>query len=164
MSGTGEVRADFAGEERLFRIRLGEIRRIEAKCGGPEQPVAIFEVVRRLSRAVYLIANADGDVMKALAIGIDVRADDVHEVLYQGLLGGNMAAPEAAKLLKAEVGDRGLRGILDNVGVALEVLWGSQETPPGEPTAGTPQTETGDAAPPNPSTSPTSTGPEPPSA
>jgi hypothetical protein len=55
MSGSGEVSADFAGEERAFRIRLGEIRKIEAKC-----ETGIGEVCRRLASAVYVQNAAKG--------------------------------------------------------------------------------------------------------
>lgn len=135
MSGTGEVTTDFAGEERAFRIRLGEIRKIEAKAGA-----GIGEVVRRLSRAVLVIGKLDG--LEALAAGVEIHADDVRETIYQGLVGGGMTPADATKLLRTEIDDGGLRGMLNNVGTALTVLWGSQEAPetPGEPTAG--ETET----------------------
>jgi hypothetical protein len=133
MSGTGELRLDFAGEERVFRIRLGEIRRIEDKS-----KTGVGEVVRRLSRCVYMLDKFGG--LEALASGVDIHADDVREVLYQGLLGGGMPSAEATKLLRREIDDRGLRGLLDNAAPALEVLWGSQQVPetdaPGEPQAG----------------------------
>lgn len=154
MSGTGEVAADFAGEERAFRIRLGEIRRIEAKCG-----TGIGEVLRRLSRCVYATARIGG--IEALASGVEIHADDVRETLYQGLVGGGMASAVATKLVMMELDERGVRGLLDNAGTALAVLWGSQETPPGEPMAGTGESP---ATPPSPSTSPTSTDSAPPSA
>lgn len=134
MSGTGETREDFAGEERGFRIRLGEIRRIEEKCGD-----GIFAVVGRLSRAVLLTQQLPG-VQAFAAPGMDVRADDVRTVIYEGLVGGGMAAPDASKLVRAEIDDRGLRGLTDNLPVALAVLWGSQQAPKddasGEPQAG----------------------------
>jgi hypothetical protein len=151
MSGTGETSLDFAGEERVFRIRLGEIRRIEDKC-----KAGIGEVVRRLARAVYVLDKFGG--IEALAAGVEIRADDVCEVIYQGLLGGGMASAEATKLRRREIDDRGLRGLLDNAPTALEALWGSQQVPeddelPGEPRAG--------AAPPPGPTSPPSTASEP---
>lgn len=155
MSGTGEVSADFAGEERAFRIRLGEIRKIEGKC-----ETGIGEVCRRLARAVY-VQNAakGGDILSALATGVEIHADDVRTPIYEGLVGGGMSAADAAKLVRAEVDDRGMRGLLDNAAVALLILIGSQEIPPGEPRAGE-----SPATPPNPSTSPSSTASAPPSA
>ena len=132
MSGTGEVREPFAGEERTFAIRLGEIRRIEERCG-----VGIGEVLRRLSRCVYATANFPG--VQALASGVEIKSDDVREVIYQGLLGGAMASAEATKLVSIEIDQRGVRGLLDNAALALTVLWGASQAgddAPGEPKAG----------------------------
>ncbi len=156
MSGTGETREDFAGEERTFRIRLGEIRRIEAKCGA-----RIGEVAQRLARAVQAISSAGGNYVGALATGIEIGAEDVRETLYQGLIGGGMAAPDATNLVRAEIDERGLRGITDHVGVALMVLVATSEAPPisGEPKA-KPRTTTKKSR----STSPRSTAPASPSA
>lgn len=130
MSGTGEVRTEFAGEERLFRIRLGELRRIEAKCDSP-----IGDVARRLARCVLVSSRLP--MLEALATGVEVRADDAREVLYQGLVAaGEMKPADVTKLLVAEIDDRGLPGVLAAATVALDVLTGSQEQPPGEPQAG----------------------------
>jgi len=142
MSGTGETTANFAGEEREFCIRLGEIRRIQAKCGN----VGIGEIARRLSKAVSLIRLVDGksvSLVDVLSAGVEIHADDVREVLYQGLIGADMPSGDATALVRTEIDDRGFRGLLDNAGTALVVLLGSQQTPeaeeeePGEPTAGT---------------------------
>lgn len=154
MSGTGEVRADFAGEERAFRIRLGEIRRIEDACG----KAGIYAVQARLARGVLAFAEFSG--LQALAYAGDLRADDVREVLYQGLIGGGMPSHEATRLIRREIDDRGLKGVEDNITTALFVLRGSQEAPDtGEPQAGG-----SPATPPSDTTSPPSTAPEPPSA
>lgn len=129
MSGTGDVTAEFAGEARDFRIRLGELRRIEAKCGD-----AIGDVLRRLARCALVVSKVEG--IEAYALGVEVRADDVREVIYQGLVGRGMPSGDATRLIATEIDDRGLKGILDNAVVALRVLTGTQETPPGEPPAG----------------------------
>lgn len=153
-AGTGEVRLNFAGEERLFRIRWGEIRRIEDKAD-----IGIGEVLRRLSRAVMVLSRLQG--IEALAAGLDIRAEDVREVIYQGLVGGGMPAGKAALLLRLELDDRGIPGLIDNVSVALGVLWGASSAPeaatPGEPAAGAATTPASDA------TSPPSSASAPPS-
>lgn len=134
MSGTGESTGDFAGEERAFRIRLGEIRRIEAKTD-----TGIGEVCRRLAGGLLAMQATEGNVVRALAGGIDLHADDVREPIYQGLIGAGMSSGEAAKLLRTEIDDRGLMGLLDNIGVSLAALVASQEAPEateGEPVAG----------------------------
>lgn len=150
MSGTGEVREGFAGEERLFRIRLGEIRRIEAKCGN----VGIGEVVRRLSKAVFLLDKVGG--VEAFAHGLEIRADDVFETIFQGLKGGGMADREATDLVRREIDDRGWSGLLDHVGLALQVLTGTQATPEGDD-QGEPKAEATPATPKRRSTSKSST-------
>lgn len=132
-AGTGEVRVSFAGEERAFRIRWGEIRRIEQKCED-----GIGEVLRRLSRAVMVLSQMQG--VEALAAGLDIHAQDVREVIYQGLTGGGMPGGKADLLLRMEIDERGIVGLIDNVSTALAVLWGSQSSPevdePGEREAG----------------------------
>lgn len=152
MSGTGEIREHFAGEEHEFRVRLGEIRRIEDKCG-----TGIGIVASRLARMASALSVAP-DLSAALAFGVELHADDVREPIYQGLLGGGMKSGDASRLLKREIDDRGLTGVLDNVVVALSVLVGSQRVPEtdavGEGGA-KPMTD----APSSPSTSPTSTEP-----
>ena len=119
MPASGETIVEFAGEERRTRIRLGEIRRIEDKCG-----TGIGEVVRRLARAVFVTAKLEG--IEALAAGTEIHADDVREPIYQGLLGSGLSALDATRLLKSEIDERGLRGLLDNASVALTILWGAQ--------------------------------------
>lgn len=151
MSGTGETAEYFAGEERAFRIRLGEIRRIESKC-----ETGIGEVLRRLSRAVLVLSRVGG--IDALATGLEFHADDVREVIFQGLQGAGMTSAEVTQLVRREIDDRGFTGLRENLSVALKVLWGSQEAPPGEPQAGA-----SPATPPTPSTSSSSTGSAPPS-
>jgi hypothetical protein len=156
MSGAGESEADFAGELREFRIRLGEIRRIQTKCGD----VGIGEIARRLARAfaiVRQVGEGPGRItlVEALAAGLDIYADDVRTPIYEGLVARGMAAPEATRIVRQEIDDRGLRGLIDNVSVALLVLVGAleapedDEDPPGEERAG--------ETPPNRSTLETST-------
>lgn len=143
MSGTGESRADFAGEERAFRIRLGEIRRIEAKCG-----VGVGEICRRLARAA-LAQRQNPSILNMLASGIEIYAADVREVLYQGLIGGGMASGEATKLVASEIDDRGLQGLLDNAATALLVLVAAGDKPETD-TEGERQAGASASTPPNP--------------
>lgn len=160
MSGTGEVTADFAGEARTFRIQLGEIRHIEAKCG-----TGIGEVLRRLSRAVLVTAKLNG--IDALAAGLDIHADDVRETIYRGLRGGGMADAQATGLVRREIDEGGLRNLVDHVPTALKVLWGSQEAPetdaPEDDPSGEPRAGESPATPKSASTSESSTESAPPS-
>jgi hypothetical protein len=157
MSSTGETREDFAGEERQFRIRLGEIGRIEAKCD-----TGIGEVCRRLARATLVIHRLGGNLVEALSHGVELYSSDVREPLYQGLIGAGMASHEATKLLRTEIDDRGMLGLLDNAGVALAVIIAVQKTP--EPKPGETGAKPKRGTKPKSSTSPTSTASAPPSA
>jgi hypothetical protein len=157
VSGTGEASADFAGEERAFRIRLGEIRHIEQKC-----ETGIGEVCRRLARAAYVTSKFRG--LEALATGIDIHAEDVRAPLYEGLVGAGMRPADATRLVRQEVDDRGVRGLLDNAAVALVVLLGSQETPKDEASPGEAQAGESPATPASQPTSETSTASDKPSA
>lgn len=159
MSGTGESRVDFAGEERAFRIRLGEIRRIEKACGTPTHPCGIGEVLRRLSRCVRAVEQVGG--IDALAAGVEIHADDVRETIYQGLRGGGMADGDATALVRREVEDRGVQGLLDHAATALVVLWAAA-TRPEEEAPGERQAGESPATPPSPPTSDTSTASAPP--
>lgn len=161
MSGTGESSTDFAGEEREFCIRLGEIRRIQDKCG-----VGIGEVARRLAHAVFVLNSlGKNSMVEALAAGIQIHADDVRETIYQGLLGRGMPSADAIKLVRAEIDNRGMAGLLDHAGTALCVLIGANETPEGEDDApGEPQAGESPATPSAKSTSKRSTASAKPSA
>lgn len=129
MSGTGEASADFAGEEREFCIRFREIRAIEDKCG-----VGIGEVLRRLARCVAVVRQLGG--IDAFMAGVEIHAEDVRQPIYQGLVGKGMPSGEATKLVRLEIDERGVQGLIDNASTALLVLWGSQKVPetdePGE--------------------------------
>lgn len=162
MSGTGETTANFAGEEREFCIRLGEIRRIQTKCGN----VGIGEIARRLSKAVSLLRLVGPTVtlVEALSAGIEIYADDVRETLLQGLIGQGMASNDATNIVRSEIDDRGFRGLLDNAGTALIVLLGSQQTPEAEDPPGEPKAGTAPATRKSRSTSRSSTASAPPSA
>jgi hypothetical protein len=124
MSGTGEARTYFAGEKRLFVIRLGEQGRIEKACGA-----GLGEVLRRVARCVMLLANHKNNPVAALAAGIEIHAADVTAVLVEGLRGAGMPEQEARRLVDAEVGDRGVRGQIEHASTALTVLWGTGEVP-----------------------------------
>jgi len=79
MSRAAEVRLDFAGEERLFRLGIGQLRALDEVCDcGP------MELLTRLSSGQW-------------------RTNDLRESLFQGLKGGGMADGEASKLIKSTV-------------------------------------------------------------
>lgn len=81
MSRTAEITLAFAGEERLFRLPIGRLRALQEKTDcGP------MELIQRFAAGSW-------------------RVDDLRETIHQGLVGGGMAANEAAKLLKNDFDD-----------------------------------------------------------
>lgn len=142
MSGNGEVSLDFAGEERLFRIRLGEIRRIQVACGTPEKPAAIAEVIRRLASAHYVQENMPG--LQGLIAGLEIFADDVRAPIVEGLAGAKvLGPPEVSTLVAREIDNRGMDGILAHVKLALDILVGVQKEPARDGEAGEAQGASG---------------------
>lgn len=90
------VTLDFAGQARMFHLRLGEILDLEQACG----QTGIGAIYRRLGQQ-------------------DWKIRDVREVLAYALRGGGMPLDEARRLIdeRIEVGR-----ILDLYSLALEVM------------------------------------------
>lgn len=79
MSRAAEVRLDFAGEERLFRLGIGQLRVLDEACDcGP------MELLTRFSAGTW-------------------RTKDLRETIFQGLKGGGMADAEATRLVRETV-------------------------------------------------------------
>lgn len=118
MSRSGEVTLEFAGEERAFRLALGQLRKVQEKCdAGPG------ELLARLG-PVFFATKQGLTLEQAIAAGYlgTWRVDDVREPILQGLLGANMAGPEALKLVKEWVEERPL---LESVATAYQVVMAS---------------------------------------
>lgn len=90
-----DVVADFAGEERVFDLRLGEILDIEAECG-----LGIGAIYIRLAKQEW-------------------RMKEVRSILAHGLRGGGSTLHEAKKLIDERI-DAGRW--LDLYELALDVL------------------------------------------
>ncbi len=96
-SGGMGVTLSFGGEARLFKLRIAEWRKVEAKCqAGPE------ELAARLAPTATALAS-DLAVITAATMGLTGkwRVDDVREVLIQGLIGGGMDHIQAGQLVHA---------------------------------------------------------------
>jgi len=79
MSRAAEVRLDFAGEERLFRLGIGQLRVLDEACDcGP------MELLTRFSSGTW-------------------RTKDLRETIFQGLKGGGMADADATRLVRETV-------------------------------------------------------------
>lgn len=82
MSRGGEVSAPFAGEERLFRLRLGELRQLQEMCGD----VGPGTIIGRL--------RATGPVWQRPWL-----VDDVRGPILLGLVGAGMDRQKATRLV-----------------------------------------------------------------
>lgn len=130
-----EIGLEFGGEDRRFRLALGELRELQEKTdAGPAH------LLQRLTDGTW-------------------RVDDIRETLRLGLIGGGMTPSEALALCRRYVDDRPL---LESLPLARAVLLvvllpveGDVPKPP--PAEGATETTHGDGSP-----SPASTGPAPP--
>lgn len=130
MSRSGDIELDFAGELRTFRLAIGQWRKVQEKCdAGPA------ELLARLSPAFF--ARQQGLSFDQILGGGLLgrwRVDDIREPILQGLLGANMAAPEAMKLVRDWVEERPL---IESVALAYQivlagVIGAEDEKPAGE--------------------------------
>lgn len=140
MSRAGEIVLEFGGEERTFRLGVGQWRKIQEVCdAGPA------ELLARLSPA---FAAAQQGIGFAEIVGMGLlgrwRVDDVREPVRQGLLGALDAAGKP--VLEAKAVDRLVveyvdeRPLLESVVTAYKVVLASvvgvdDEAASGEPRA-----------------------------
>lgn len=118
MSRGADIDLDFGGEERTFRLGIGQWRKVQERCdAGPA------ELLARLS-PVFTAKRAGLTVEQIMTHGLlgTWRVDDVREPILQGLLGANMALPEATKIVREWVDERPL---LEAVEIAYMVVLAS---------------------------------------
>jgi hypothetical protein len=134
MSRSGDVALDFGGEERTFRLAIGQWRKVQEKCdAGPA------ELLARLSPA-FSAAQQGLTIEQIVSLGYlgTWRVDDVREVILQGLLGANMPGPEALRLVRDWVDER---PFLETVAVAYRIVLASILGVEDEKAVGEPQAE-----------------------
>jgi hypothetical protein len=131
MSRAAEITLEFAGEERFFRFRIGEHRRLQDALD-----VGVSEIVQSLHPYVQASREKMG-IGQILALGLlgAVRVQHIHQVIFQGLIGGGMTPVDAGRLCQAWVLER---PVLENAAVAyfigIAALIGTEdEKPAGEP-------------------------------
>lgn len=129
MSRHGDITLEFGGEERVFRLAIGQWRKIQETCdAGPA------ELLARLGPA--FVATRQGlkfDQILALNLLGTWRVEDVRQPILQGLLGANMPGPEALKLVREWVDERPL---LECVGVAYQIVLAAVIGPEDEDASG----------------------------
>mgnify|MGYP001627483063 CR=1 FL=1 len=106
----------FGGEERSFRVALAELRAIQSACDAGPAVVA-----ERLARCVQVKrAHPQANIFELLALGLgDWRIEDVREPILQALIGGGLSPNAAGALVRRHIDDRGLKGLVENVELAL---------------------------------------------
>lgn len=124
MSRSAEVTLPFGGEERKFRLALGQLRALQEKCdAGPA------EIARRLGGyirfgALRQQAAALGRVGPSMIDGLvsglgEWRVDDVRETIFQGLLGAKVDHAKATRLVIDNVDGYPLT---ENIPIAFAIL------------------------------------------
>jgi hypothetical protein len=106
MSRDGSITLLWPDEERTFRLRLGELRELQEKCG---------------NRGPMTIAQA-------LAMGTWL-VDDIVQPIRLGLIGGGMTQGEAAKIVQTHLGDGRLK---EGIMVAQAIVYAAITGPPDE--------------------------------
>ena len=145
MSRHGEILAAFGGEERTFRLGLGQVRALQEKCdAGPS------ELARRLAPMFQLAgmpkpdpslpeaeqrAQSQAAMLRALMGGAfgSWRIDDYRETILQALIGGGLGHTDATILVGRYVDTA---PPLESAALALKILlaWllGPEDEPVGE--------------------------------
>lgn len=76
-----QIILEWAGRERVFALRFGEVLALEQACGDGKAPEAIGAIFQRVSTGRF-------------------RAADLFHILKQGLIGGGMGVLQADKLMR----------------------------------------------------------------
>lgn len=129
MSRHGDITLAFGTEERVFRIGLAELRKIEERCdaGIPEILTRLEPLVRAISAGLTF-----RQILQAGLMGT-WRIDDVREPLLQGLIGGGMGSTEAGVLIRAQFDEHLSFDFAPMAFLVLEAGWSSPpEDLPGE--------------------------------
>lgn len=140
MSRFGEITLPFGGEDRIFRLGLGQMRNIQEKCDA-----GLPEIASRLAPMMQLgaaLLNASkseraAHMLRALAGGTLGRwkIDDYREPIFQGLIGGGMDATLATILVKGYVDEAPpLESCILAFQIAMAALLGAEDEPVGETT------------------------------
>ena len=97
MSRSTTHKAEFAGQDRLFRLRIGEMGELENLCGA-----GIGMIFQRL-------------------IAFQYKYVDVRETIRLGLIGGGMVPSQAASLVKRYVDAEDVP-VTENAPLAIDIL------------------------------------------
>jgi len=137
MSRSGEITLDWGGElERVFRLGLGQAKKLQE---GPADAGPLYIAAGCLISLAVLraIEMQDYAALSQLDLSKCVEKAVVREVFVQGLLGANVPAPEAQKLVRDWVDERPLGEslIYAHAICMAHVVGVADERPVGEPQA-----------------------------
>lgn len=110
MSRSGEIVLDFGGEERTFRLGIGQIKKLQDACDAG--PLGIAGRCQLSLYVIYCQAAGDYPALSRLDLRNVSEKPEVREVILQGLLGANVPGPEALRLVKDWVEERPLEETL----------------------------------------------------
>lgn len=117
----GSIELDWPDQKRTFRLRVGELRELQEKCGnrGPRT------IANALLNGTYLV-------------------DDIIQPVRLGLIGAGMSQGDALKIVNTHLGDGRLHeGILVAYQIVMQAITGPAdeqlEAPPGKGQAGKPE-------------------------
>jgi hypothetical protein len=112
MSRSAKITAPFAGEEYEFRMAWGDLIKLQEK-----RDLGPYEITTRLHAGTW-------------------RLEDIREVIRIGLIGGGMAVPLAAKLVREHVeGSPGMEHLALAQIIMQAGLVGAPDEPLGEAAA-----------------------------
>lgn len=120
MSRTAEITLDWGGEERPFRLAIGQLQKLDEKL--KLGPLAIAARCAISIEALRCIQQADYVGLSRLDLSQVAEKSHTREVLLQGLLGMNVALPVADRLIREWVDERPLA---ENLTAAMQVCFAS---------------------------------------
>jgi hypothetical protein len=127
MSRSGDVTLDWGGNpERSFRLAIGQIRKLQEKRDAG--PLGIASRCLVSLAALRAIRAGDFESLSRLDLKQVAELEDVREVLLQGLLGANVAGPEALALVRDWVEHRPLgESLLPAYSVCMAAILGAED-------------------------------------
>lgn len=136
MSRWGEIRLDWGGEEdRLFRLKIGQIGRLQEKTGAG--PLGISARCQVSAAALALQAHKDWMGLSHMNLANVAEKSHVREVFLQGLMGAGKDGPAAEALVREYVDERPLaENLVPCIEICNASVYGAEdEKSMGEPEA-----------------------------